>query len=463
MTCDDWARDEFGDAELGDARRKARLVRVAARVAESPAGTITGVFSVAAEREAAFRLVENDDVPALEIAAASHRAAARRSVEEDFVFVPVDGTTLNIRDDDGRKELGLISTRGVGAHGLQVMSAIAVLQDGTPIGICGQRYWARREPVGVGRHDYDPRTVEEKETKYWLEVMAQTETAFASEAPDTRPWFQADRGADAWPVLLDAVERGVMITIRAAQDRRVQAEIDGQKEYLWPYLESQDVGGTYVLPVSAGHGRKARDAFMLLRWCRVTLLVRSRDSATRRPVDMWAVRTTEEGTTPRGEKAIDWLLLTTHPVTSLSAAALVLLGYATRWRIEDFHKVWKTSGCNVEDTQLEARDHIERWATVHASVAMRILRLTHLGRGKPDEPATVELAQAEIDAVILLQKPRGALRGTVPTIAEVTRWIADLGGYTGKSSGGPPGPKVIARGLRRLEPVAQVLLGGAKL
>ena len=31
-----------------------------------------------------------------------------------------------------------------------------------------------------------------------------------------------------------------------------------------------------------------------------------------------------------------------------------------------------------------------------------------------------------------------------------TRWIAELGGYTGKSSGGPPGATVLRRGLDRL-------------
>jgi hypothetical protein len=35
--------------------------------------------------------------------------------------------------------------------------------------------------------------------------------------------------------------------------------------------------------------------------------------------------------------------------------------------------------------------------------------------------------------------------------------VADLGGYTGKSSGGPPGAIVIGRGLHRIEAVATAL------
>jgi hypothetical protein len=37
------------------------------------------------------------------------------------------------------------------------------------------------------------------------------------------------------------------------------------------------------------------------------------------------------------------------------------------------------------------------------------------------------------------------------TIGAAVEWIARLGGYTGKSSGGPPGAITIGRGLERLK------------
>jgi hypothetical protein len=36
----------------------------------------------------------------------------------------------------------------------------------------------------------------------------------------------------------------------------------------------------------------------------------------------------------------------------------------------------------------------------------------------------------------------------------MTRWIADIGGYTGKSFGGPPGIRVLTRGFERVEAAA---------
>ena len=99
------------------------------------------------------------------------------------------------------------------------------------------------------------------------------------------------------------------------------------------------------------------------------------------------------------------------------------------------------------------------WATVLASVAMRVERLKHLARSTPDAPATIELSEAELEAVVVLKqrKPKDYDPNQPPTIAQAVRWIAELGGYTGKQSGGPPGTIVIGRGLRDVEIAARVL------
>ena len=91
---------------------------------------------------------------------------------------------------------------------------------------------------------------------------------------------------------------------------------------------------------------------------------------------------------------------------------------------------------------------------------MRIQRLTYIARVTPEVPATVELAPVEIEATILLRKPKGVKRKDIPTLGQAVRWIADLGGYTGKSSGGPPGAIVLIRGLLRIEPIVMVLSDG---
>jgi Transposase Tn5 dimerisation domain len=90
------------------------------------------------------------------------------------------------------------------------------------------------------------------------------------------------------------------------------------------------------------------------------------------------------------------------------------------------------------------------------------MRLSKLARTEPELPATVELKQSEIDAIILTKKKTKYSRGQVPTIGEAVLWLAEIGGYTGKTSGGPPGAEVLSRGIMRIQALADYLESGAE-
>lgn len=378
--------------------------------------------------------------------------------------MPIDGTTLTPIDRTGEKGFGVVGPHSAGAPGVHLMSAMAVDTDGTPLGLCGQQWWTRKKRI-KRRHN-DRRPMQEKESYKWVPAMDAARKAFDEEKSATRLWFQLDRGGDAVPVHLDGFwnRDKSWVTVRASHSRRLAGEINGKRQYLWPYLARQPIWGSYDLPVPEAPKRKARMANMVLQSCQVTLrLVDIRRNDRPFAITVWAVRAREVGTTPTGEAPIEWLLLTTFPVHTVEDAVDVLCGYATRWKIECWHRTWKYGACRIEESQLRSVDHFIRWATIMASVAMRIERLTHAARNTPELPATVELSTHEVEAVILLKKPKGVKRTDIPTIAQAVRWIADLGGYTGKSSGGRPGATVIARGLARIEPVAQVLSDGEEL
>lgn len=456
-----WAEQEFGHARLGDVRRTRRLVSIAARVAEHPAGTLTEVFGEQeAEREGAYDFVENESVRSEAIGWAQHRATARRCRGAPFVFVPVDGSSLTYPDSRGSKGLGPIGSRKAGARGLKVMTAIAVSAEGVPLGVLGQAWWLRPEEKAKAPHQ--KRKVDQKETRYWLEVPAQAQRALGAEAPGVEPWFQLDREADSWPVLLEALAESPhrYTTVRARGDRCLMLDPEGQDDsqpggYVRGAMGQAPVEAVYELDVAGGPRRKARRARMTLRFRELTLRMRDHWSNQRHPALVSVVLAREEGTTPPGEKPLEWLLLTTFPVETASEACLVLFGYAQRWRIEEYYAAMKDRGCAVEDSQLRDEAHLRRWATILSAVAMRLLRLTYLGRHHPALPADVELSQPERRALLL------ALGSPAPpdalTLGEAVHGLARLGGYIGKSSGGPPGFKVIGRGLDRIQTLADVL------
>jgi len=155
------------------------------------------------------------------------------------------------------------------------------------------------------------------------------------------------------------------------------------------------------------------------------------------------------------------VLLTNHPVDDCAQACLVVQGYEHRWTIEDVHKTWKSGGCQVEQSQLHTAAAAMKWSTLLFAVAVRTERIKHLSRTCPDLPASVELSPYEIQAVLLLKRDQKArtevVPDTMPTIGQAARWIADIGGYTGKSSGGPFGSITLGRGLVEVLGVAKAI------
>jgi hypothetical protein len=420
---------------------------------------VTETFARSDERQGAYGLLESAAVGADEIGTAMFEACARRSASESFVFCAIDGTSLNLTDYEHSKGFGPVGSRAEGGRGLKVMNAMVLSAKGVPLGVSSQRYWTRADRRR--RLHRDRLRPEEKETRHWLDAMKQTREIMGKHAPSTRCWFQLDREGDAWPMLKEAGLGEHWFTVRACRKRRVRLP-DGAKAYLWPLMAKQPVKTTYALEVRAAGGRKARSAQMVVRACKVTLDVRDKRTSERSTIDVNVVQAIECGTTPVGEGPIQWMLLTNRPIEVLQDVSDVIAGYSMRWRIEELHRTWKSGACSVEDNQLRSASAAIKWATILMGVAARIERIKQLSRETPKRPATDEFTPAEIKAAALLYFGKAAKIKikTVAThsIADVTLWIAYVGGYTGKtSSGGPPGSITIARGLKQVRAAAQAI------
>lgn len=431
---------------------------MAAQAARRPGGKVSEVFVRSAERQGAYGLLETDAVGKSAVSTAMFEATAKRCAMEAFVFCAVDGSSLALTDRGSTKGFGSVGARSTGTRGLKVLSALALSPQGVPLGLSGQVWWARSMHRAT-RHRRR-RTTEEKEIQHWLEAMEQTREVISAHAPGTRVWFQLDREADAWPILEQADAAGHWFTIRGHHDRRVVLP-SGGKTYLRALLGMQRELCGYSLPVSAGPSRAARTANMRIRACTATLDFWDRRTNRHFSKTVNVVLAREEGTTPPGEKPIEWLLLTNHPIDTEEQLHQIVVGYALRWRIEDFHRTWKSGACRVEESQLRTVAAAIKWATILAAVAVRIERIKLLSRKEPERPATDEFSPAELRAITLLRFEKVATQhfsnGIVPTLAQATLWLAQIGGYTGKSSGGPPGSVTLARGLREVATAVRTL------
>lgn len=455
-TAASWAQQEFGDADFGDTRRTARLCAMAAAAATHPAGRITQVFGDdAAGRQGAYDWVENPATSYRALVRPQRRAAARRCRDAPVAIVAVDGTDLTVTDRAQVKDTGRTSDRVHTTRGFNVVSALAVRPDGVTAGLVGQVFWARSDARITG--DRHQRPLEAKESWHVHVAIAQSDRSFAAAAPGTRPWYQVDRLGDDAQLLLAALECGRLLTVRAYHDRRV---IDLEASRLMPLATTRAVLGAYDVALAARAGVAARVAHVEVRAGAVTLLLRDRRSPRLVAATVHTVWVREVAP-PAGVTPLDWTLHTTYPVDDFGDACVVIEAYALRWRVEEFHRTWKSGGCHVEDAQLRSVAAVQKWSGLLASVATRLMYLRDLARTEPARPASDVFSAEELEAVVTLRQPRDHVPGQMPTVVRVVRWVAELGGYTGKSSGGPPGVTVLARGMESVR-IAMITLANLK-
>lgn len=462
--CQAWATREFEKTETGDARRTARLVQMAAQAAATPAGKLTQVFSEPAARQAAYKLLEKGHVQQQALVEAAAGAAWKRVQGQRLALVAVDNCTLTlpaaqVGDDKG---YGPVGTAGVKAAGVEATNAVLVSPKGGVVqGVVGQALWVRpQQPCSLSESAKRARPLEEKETRWWLQVLQSATDSWRASAQQTLPWYQLDAGADAREVLEWAAwADGAYVTVRCAQNRRLEWPRD---ELLWPTLQSLQCQGLMRLRVLPGAKRQGRQALLQLRFSPVVVRLRHPSSGQVLLVELFAVHALEVGTCPKGEEPIEWMLLTNRPVRGPKGARQVLRAYTCRWRVEEVHRTWK-SGCRVEDSGLKY-ESFSPWATLLFCVAVRIERLKRLAREAPELPASSEFTDHELTALLLLKRKSQLFpKGSTPTLGQAVLWLAELGGYTGKSSGGPPGSITLKRGLDRLAPAAEVLRSQAEL
>ena len=444
-----WAEETFGGAELKDRRLTKRLVEIAARVAAHPGGTVTSVMETTAQKEGAFRWLENRRVATDEVTQAMGVATASACSEHALVYVAVDQTDLTFVDRQGIRGLGPDNTKtSTTRRSTQVMNALALDERGIPLGLLDQQWWLRSdEKAPHWRKDKRPAT--QRESYYWVRSLEACAARLDDAAANCYAWYVSDRGSDIAVFLQAALAKRQLFTVRAAQDRFIE-DRRGRARKLFSSLRRQPVLGTLTVSVPRGPKRRARVARCEVRALRQTH-VRLNDKTHA----VSAVSVREVGYVPEGQPRIEWRLLTSFRVHDLQTALTVVRGYTYRWRVEEVHRTWKTGGCNIERSQLRSYAALRRWATILAAVATRVERLKRLSRETPDVDALTEVSQAEIDCAIAYTEDKRWKIGDKMPLKEAVRLIAMVGGYMGRRSDGPPGSITIGRGLERLAPAVK--------
>jgi hypothetical protein len=361
------------------------------------------------------------------------------------VLAVQDSTTFNYSTHADMEGLGLIGTTQDGAVGVWMHDTMLYDEHGVPLGLLDVQLWAR-EPSELGkRHSRKQRPIEEKESIKWLKSFGAAAKLQSRLAGISTVLSVGDRESDVYELLALAQSKAdhPRLLVRAERNRRLAQE----QQCLWPKMQAEPVAAEYTLQIPRRKKRKARTARMALRFAEV-LLNPPQQRSKLGTVKVWAVLAQEIEPAP-GDKALEWMLLTTLPVHDVEQARQCVEYYRLRWRIEDYHRTLK-SGCRVEDRRLRDRHSWQNCLVIDLVVAWRVEYVKHLSRQQPEAAPTTVFSEDECRAIeLVFPKHAQSL-----DLRKVTALVAQLGGHQGRKGDGPPGSIVLWRGLQRIEDIA---------
>jgi hypothetical protein len=411
-------------------------------MAERSSTSLPEICADRAGLKAGYRFFANEAIRPEQILGSHVEATVGRMAEAPVVLAIQDTTTLNYSHHPATIGLGALNSTG--QRGLLVHTTLTVTPERVALGLLAQEVWAR-DPETVGkRATRKVRPIREKESQKWLTSLEAVIRAKAG-CPTTQIVSVGDREADVYDLFLVERPAGVELLIRAAWDRGVT----GPQAQLWAALAEAPRIATRSVSVPRRPGVPARTASVAIHVQSVTLRPpRYRTAEHLAPTSVTAVWVIETAP-PADAEPIEWMLLTTLPVTTARQANQLVDWYCCRWEIELWHAILK-SGCKIEDRQLDTARRLHRCIAVASVVAWRVLLASRLARTDPDLPCTILLSTAEWQALACRSLNTPTPPSDPPSVHQAVRWIARLGGFIGRKSDGDPGPTTLWRGFLAL-------------
>jgi hypothetical protein len=427
--------------DLGDPRRTARAIDLAETLGQRPTAALADACRDAAQLEAAYRFFDNACVTPDALLAAHRDATYTRLRAEPVVLALNDTTVLDYTSHPATIGLGPLRSRR--QQGELVHGTLVVTPGGVALGLLRLEVWVRDADTYARLRDRHQRSLTEKESVVWVHSL-EAAGAARQQCPGTQVISVGDREADIYDLFCAPRPDGVEVLVRARHDRAVA---EGGR--LRAAVAQQPLLTTTALALRARPGVAARTAQLEVRVAALTLQPPARrKQEALPPVPVWVVWV-QEVDVPLGVTPLCWLLLTTVPTTTAAEALERVQWYRCRWEIELWHKIL-TTGCALEERQLQTQERLHRLLALYAIIAWRLLYATFLARVAPELPCTVLLSPAEWEALWCLHTQQPAPPATPPSLHTAVRWLAQLGGFRGRRGDGEPGMVVLWRGWQHL-------------
>lgn len=475
-----WVIEEMKDVDLGDKRLNDRLSVILEQLADQPTASIPAACNGYAETAAAYRFFDNEKVEFENVLQPHIEATVQRMAEHSVVILAQDTTEINLTRPE-KQVTGAGPLDGGTRRGALLHPLMGFTPDGTPLGTLYAEAWTRADepptPKSQRAAKRKQTPIEEKESVRWVDTFRQA-CEQAEQLSETQFVCVADSEADIYELLEESREEPNQSDwiIRAAQNRALQKDENASPQdqsqdettnHLRERVLAEDVLFTHTVQVRGRQAkvscetrgrrqpRESRKAEVEVRAARVTLRAPWRHDRKLHDTSIHVVLVTEIDP-PTGDTPIEWILLTSLPIDQESQVRTVIQYYCVRWMIEVFFRTLK-SGCRVEERRFEHIDRTLPCLAVYLIVTWRTLYVCRLGREFPNISCEAVFEPAEWKSVyhVVQQKPPPQ---TPPTLQEMVRLIAQLGGYVNRKRNDEPGPQTVWLGLQRTHDMAKCWL-----
>jgi Transposase DNA-binding len=454
-----WIDSELAGCEFRDVRLGKRFRLLVERLSQAIGETIPMACQDWANTKAAYRFFSNERVDERGILSGHFQATRARFHATDGLVLVLHDTTAFSFQRDASDEIGATfkvnSGKGkdgrIRQHtvcGILMHSSLIVTTEGLPLGLCAVKFWNRQQFKGTNalKKKINPTRVpiEEKESMRWIDNIKQA-TALLN-GPE-RCVHIGDRESDIYELFCAAEEAETHFLVRTCVDRLAG---DGTHT-ICDEMDEVEVKGLHRVEVRDKKG-DVSEAQLEIRYSRIRVLPPI-GKQKRYPELTLTVIFAQESGTPEGRERIDWKLITNLPVGSNEQAIEKLHWYASRWKIETFHKILK-SGCKAEESKLRTADRLVNLIAIFCILSWRIFWMTMLNRSSSGMTARTVFSETECRLLDRLVTDRGRDAGVTRSLSFYIIKVARLGGYLARANDGPPGNTVMWRGLCRLTDIA---------
>src|SRR6266481_8094262 len=290
----------------------------------------------------------------------------------------------------GLGEIGKGNGRGVLLHPMLAVDA----ESGSCLGLLSGQVWTRK---GRRTVPHDQRDLSDKESQRWIATALAAKPLLAKAAMVT---VIGDRESDIFALYANAAAQHFHVVARSMHDRKLADGIG-----LYAASEAMAVVDQRAIVLPARAQRAERVAVLELRFGAVNL-ARPQTRFLRHlpeslPLTLVDVREVDP---EAGKEPLHWRLLATHTVASAEEAWRIVEWYKRRWLIEQFHRVLKTQGFKLEDSQIATADRLLKLVAIAAKAAVITLQLLQARDGRGHQPVRLVFNADEIATLAALNQ-----------------------------------------------------------